>query len=138
MVLSPTTYNLLVLTSLYQNSRHSKTRGSYPKKQIMLLIILPVNIYLLGALLVITFLFGFLLRASQIKSLKKKVLELENEMLSNHADILDLQKEKSCIEQKLKEIHIPVIPITASKEEGNASKAQDATMRKMAQQGKHS
>lgn len=104
----------------------------------MLLIILPVNIYLLGALLVITFLFGFLLRASQIKSLKKKVLELENEMLSNHADILDLQKEKSCIEQKLKEIHIPVIPITASKEEGNASKAQDATMRKMAQQGKHS
>jgi len=107
----------------------------------MLLIILPVNIYLFGGLLVVTFVLGFLLRASQVKLLKKKVLDLENEMLSNHADILDLQREKSCIEQKMKELHIPVIPITSNKEEGNASKAQEMSMRKIPQQaggGKHS
>jgi len=106
----------------------------------MLLIILPVNIYLLGGLLIITFLSGFLLRTTKVKSLRKKVLDLENEMLSNHADILDLQKEKSLLEQKLKELHIPVIPIN-TKEENAASKVQDISLRKMAQKaggGKHS
>jgi hypothetical protein len=97
----------------------------------MLAIILPVNIYLLGGLLVFSFLIGIFVRAGQIKSLKKKVLDLENEMLSNHASILELTKEKSSVEQQLKELHIPVIPIT-SKEENSPAKLQE--LRKRAQQ----
>lgn len=96
----------------------------------MLAIIIPVNIYLFGGTVLLAFLTGFMLRRSQIKKLNHKVLDLENEMLSNHADILDLQKEKAYLEQKLKELHIPVISI-ASKEEANP-KVQDMTKRKIA------
>lgn len=98
----------------------------------MLAIIIPMNVFLFGGLIIFAFVAGFFLRSSQLKKFKKKVLELENEMLSNHADILELQKEKSSLEQQLKEHHIPVIPIS-SKEEGN-SKVQDISKRKIAQQ----
>ncbi|NII23877.1 hypothetical protein HB364_02215 [Pseudoflavitalea sp. X16] len=99
----------------------------------MLAIVIPVNVYLFGGLILLSFLTGFTLRGSQLKSQKRKVLELENEMLSNHADILDLQKEKVALEQRLKEFHIPVIPITA-KDDSNNPKMQDLAKRKMAQQ----
>jgi hypothetical protein len=118
-----------------------KQEVQYPKKLNMLAIILPVNIYLFGGLLLFSFLAGFFLQRGRIKSSRKKVIELENEMLSNHADILDLQKEKSALEQRLKELHIPVISITASKEENNPAKMQDLSARKMSQQpgkAKHS
>lgn len=105
----------------------------YPKKLSMLAIIIPVNVYLLGSIILITFLTGFMLRKGQIKSLNKKVLELENEMLSNHADILELQKEKAGFEQRLKELHIPVIPITSKDDSANA-KLSDLSKRKMTQQ----
>lgn len=99
----------------------------------MLAIVIPVNVYLFGGLILLSFLTGFILRVGQLKSLKKKVLELENEMLSNHAEILDLQKEKVTLEQRLKEFHIPVIPIT-SKEDSNNPKMQDLAKRKIAHQ----
>lgn len=99
----------------------------------MLAIVIPVNAFLFGGLILLSFLAGFMLRGSQLKSLKKKVLELENEMLSNHADILELQKEKVGLEQRLKEFHIPVIPITA-KDDSNTPKVQDLTKRKIVQQ----
>jgi hypothetical protein len=99
----------------------------------MLAIIIPVNIYLFGSLLLLAFLTGIIIRRTQSKKLQKKVYELENEMLSNHADILDLQKEKAILEQKLKELHIPVIPIT-TKDDTSASKLQDISKRKIAQQ----
>lgn len=96
----------------------------------MLAIIIPVNAFLFGGLILLSFLTGFMVRVGQLKSLKKKVLELENEMLSNHADILDLQKEKVALEQRLKEFHIPVIPITG-KDDSNNPKVPDLAKRKM-------
>lgn len=100
----------------------------------MLAIVIPVNVFLLGGIILFTFLAGFMLRKAQTKSLNKKVLELENEMLSNHADILELQKEKAGLEQRLKEFHIPpVIPITSKDDSANA-KLSDISKRKMTQQ----
>lgn len=99
----------------------------------MLAIIIPVNVFLLGGIILFSFLLGFMLRKGQIKSLNKKVLELENEMLSNHADILELQKEKAGFEQRLKEVHIPVIPIT-SKDDTSNTKLTDISKRKITQQ----
>lgn len=99
----------------------------------MLAIIIPVNIYLFGTLIMLALLTGLFIRRIQIKKLKKKVFDLENEMLSNHADILDLQKEKANLEQKLKVLHIPVIPISA-KDDTTNSKLQDISKRKIAQQ----
>lgn len=107
----------------------------------MLAVTIPVNIVVLGILVLGSFLVGFLLRSSQIKKNRKKVLELENEMLSNHADILQLQKEKTILEQKLKEHHIPVIPLNLSKDENSGNKVTDLNLRKMSQQAgiaKHS
>lgn len=88
----------------------------------MLAIVIPVNVFLFGGLILFAFVAGFITRKGQLKKMKIKVLELENEMLSNHADILDLQKEKAGLEQKLKEHHIPVISIT-SKDDSSKRKS---------------
>lgn len=69
-----------------------------------------------------------------MSSLRKKILELESEMLSNHADILDLQKEKAQLEQQIKQSKIPVIPMRSSKED-DFLKFQEGAAKKVANQG---
>lgn len=103
----------------------------------MLAITLTVNVFLFAIAVVIAFLVGFLMRGSQLKKWKKKVIDLETEMLRNHADILDLQKDKVTLEQNLKTIAIPVIPINVSKDDKNGDKLSEGAMRKQvaAQQG---
>ena len=82
---------------------------------------LTLNVFVLVLLLVgsglAAFLLGFLLRSSQIRSLKKKLFEAEREMLDSHASVLKLQKEKAALEKDLQELRIPVIPIKKSQEE---------------------
>lgn len=75
----------------------------------MLAIQLNVNALLLVGLVVGAAFLGFIFRSRQIISLRKKVIELENEMLSNHSEILDLQRENAILEQQIKQMHIPVI-----------------------------
>ncbi|MEP7259167.1 MAG: hypothetical protein ABI687_12270, partial [Flavitalea sp.] len=60
---------------------------------------------------------GFFLRSAQLKDFRKKILDLEKEMLSNHSEILELQKEKGYLIKQMKESKIPVIPMSSSKEE---------------------
>lgn len=45
---------------------------------------------------------GLLLWSSKTKALKKRIISLEREMLSNHAAILELQKERTKLELLLK------------------------------------
>ncbi len=98
----------------------------------MLAIAITVNLFLIvGSVALISFLIGFALRGSQLKSLRSKIVHLEKEMLVNHSEILELQKEKAVLELKLKESSpIPVIPMNVVAEEKSAEKMPDVTMRK--------
>jgi hypothetical protein len=101
----------------------------------MLSMEIPINIFLLATLLLAAALIGLLFRQKRIKKLKKRVGELEKELLSNYSDILEFQKEKKILEQKLKDLSsatpIPVIPIlSVATDETKADKLQDMAIRK--------
>ena len=72
----------------------------------------PFALVVLGA-----FIFGFLLRGSQIKRARRRIIELEKEMLNNHAEILELQKERASLLRQMKESKIPVIPMNPSRDD---------------------
>ena len=93
---------------------------------------LSVNIFLLGGLLLGAFLLGVIFRNFRLKSLRNKVSELETEVLSNHADILEMHKERVILEQKLIETlsEIPVIPIKGTKEKDENTDVPDISVRK--------
>ena len=83
----------------------------------MLLIKLTLDLSLVIGITVAAFLIGFLSRSAQLKKYKKRIGELETEMMANHAEILDLQKERLQLEEKLKDTsNIPVIPINVKEE----------------------
>ena len=95
----------------------------------MLAFEVTLNIYIIISLAILSFATGFIFRSGQLRYLKSKIFDLEKEMLSNHADILELQKENANLERTLKQSQIPVIPIKSPKEE-NADVAQDVSLRK--------
>jgi hypothetical protein len=96
----------------------------------MLLIKLSLDISMLIGIITIAFATGFLMRGTQIKKLKGTVSELEREMMASHAEILELQKDRLTLEEKLKgSSNIPVIPINA-KEEKKSDKLQDKSISK--------
>lgn len=83
----------------------------------MLLIKLSIDVTMLVGALVVAFAVGFLFRSAQLKKQKKRVSELEKEMMACHAEILELQQEKQVLEKQLQGVStIPVIPITAKEE----------------------
>jgi len=67
--------------------------------------------------LLASFAVGFLLRSAQLKKHHKHIIELEREMLSNHSEILELQKEKAQLIKQMKESSIPVIPLKLATED---------------------
>ena len=88
----------------------------------IMLITIPVNLFLLGGALIACFLFGFLIRRVEVAKLKRKVVSLETEMVSNHAEILNLQKEKAELDKKLKSPSIPVIAMSSQKDDKNVAR----------------
>ena len=93
----------------------------------MLAINISVNIFLILGAVIAAFGAGYIIRSAQVNSLRKKVLELESEMLRNHATILDLQRSKANLELAIRESKIPVIPMKAKDEDLSG---QDAMGRK--------
>ncbi len=88
------------------------------------------NIFLFAGLAICFTLVGYISRSSKSVSLKKKVNELEREMLICHAEILQLQREKIDLMKAMGEPTIPVISIAASKDEKNSEKLPDVAARK--------
>lgn len=64
---------------------------------------------------------GFILRSSQLKKCRHKITSLENEMLQNHAEILNLQKEIVRLQTGIQNSKTPVVHIkdAAGDEKGN-------------------
>lgn len=85
----------------------------------MLAIEISFTLFPLLGILLAAFAVGFMFRSRQIKSYKRKVLDLEKEMLSNHAEILELQKERASLLKQMKESRIPVITMNPSKEDND-------------------
>jgi hypothetical protein len=83
----------------------------------MLAFDVTMTIWWLLFLALLSAILGFFVRSRNISSLKRKLSELENEMLRSHADILELQKQNNELERKLNESQSPVIPMKAPKEE---------------------
>jgi hypothetical protein len=73
---------------------------------------------------------GYAFRGARLLKLKRRVEELEREMLQNHAEILSLQKENTELQDKLKNNPVPVIPITGSGKENAAEGGSDVGSRK--------
>jgi len=89
----------------------------------MLAIQISVNIFLVLGAVIAAFGVGYMIRSVQVNSLRKKVLELESEMLRNHAEILNLQQSKANLELTIKESKIPVIPIKGKEDESSSQEA---------------
>jgi hypothetical protein len=83
----------------------------------MLAFDVTMTIWWLLFLALLSAILGFFVRSRNISSLKRKLSELENEMLRSHADILELQRQNNELERKLNESQSPVIPMKAPKEE---------------------
>lgn len=96
----------------------------------MLVFEVSLNAFILIGIVAIAGSIGFFFRSAQLSSLKKKVDELEREMLSSHAEILQLQREKIEVLQKLHTPSIPVIPLKAAKEDKAAENFTDVSLRK--------
>jgi len=95
----------------------------------MFAIKITLDVFVLSGIVLGFFALGFMIRKKQIKGLKKKIFELEKEMLNNHADILELQRSKALLEQNLQASKIPVIPLNPAKDEGG-DKLSDKALRK--------
>jgi hypothetical protein len=88
----------------------------------MLFIPLTLDVTWLGAMIIGAFLTGFLFRSGQLKKRDRKIEELEKEMVTSHAEILELQKQKVVLEEKVRSSSsIPVIPISEKKADNKSA-----------------
>jgi hypothetical protein len=99
----------------------------------MLINEVTLNIYLLAFVLILSAFVGFAFRAKIILKYRAKIEELEREILSNYAYILDLEKETLHMENKIQDIKSPVITMKTPGKEVEVSSSQkvpDISLRK--------
>ena len=98
----------------------------------MLFIQVSLNIFLLFGLVMLPAVLTivFIRRGYQISGLQQRLGKLEKELLINYAEILDLQREKAQLEQKIQQSSIPVIPISTAKEDKIQEAMPDVSARK--------
>ena len=67
----------------------------------MIVFVLNINVLALLAIVIAAFVAGFLLRSAQLRRNRSKIRELEEEMLNNHARILDLERSQALLKKNL-------------------------------------
>jgi hypothetical protein len=95
----------------------------------MLAIQITWSLLLFPLVAFIGFVIGLGFRSAQVAKARNRVAELDKDLLNSHAELLELHREKSELEQRLKDSPIPVIPIKSKDESGN-EKLPDVGMRK--------
>jgi len=80
---------------------------------------ITLNIYVLGLLMIASFVLGTLPRKKELGKKQRKIVELERELVSAYAEVLDSQREYIQLEAKMKDITNPVIPMKSNKLEEN-------------------
>jgi len=80
----------------------------------MFFVELPINLLTLTIAMMAAGLIGYSLRSRQLKKKQFKISELRKEMVANHAQILDLQKEFVDLEKKIYSNQTPVLAIKNS------------------------
>jgi hypothetical protein len=68
-----------------------------------------VDIITLAVIIGLSVLIGFFLRSYQLKRKNRQIAELENEVMTAHAEVLSVQKEFCDLESRIKDLTIPVI-----------------------------
>ena len=91
-----------------------------------------ISIFWLPLIVLMSALAGFFLRRAQLYKSKKRIIYLENEMLSNHAEILKLQQELVMMEKNSALPHKSrVVPMKDSQQEGNTENPETSPLKKI-------
>jgi regulator of PEP synthase PpsR (kinase-PPPase family) len=80
-----------------------------------------MNILWLPVIVLLSAIIGFILRSAQLRKTRQKVFSLENEMLKNHAEILQLQKDIVRLQSIMGDSKTPVVNIKDSSSEEKTS-----------------
>lgn len=88
---------------------------------------LEIHIALFAIILLFVALIGLLIGRKQVHSKNKRILELENEMLANHKEILNFAKTNKQLTETLEKAKIPY-PVTTRID---ADEEEDEKVRKL-------
>jgi hypothetical protein len=76
---------------------------------------ITLNVYILALLMGGAALAGSLPRSRALSRKRRKITELEREMVQAHAELLESQREYCVLEARVKDITNPVIPLKTNK-----------------------
>ena len=82
-----------------------------------------INPIIVAATLILGVFIGYLIGRGKVIKSQLKIEELEKEMMSSHAEILEIQKAYVALEQRMKEHSIPVIAMKLNGKDTTKEKA---------------
>lgn len=74
---------------------------------------ITLNIFVLGLMLIVAVLVGYLPRSRQLMRKGRQIAKLEREMMQAHAELLESQREFCDLEAQLKDITNPVVAMNS-------------------------
>lgn len=81
---------------------------------------ITVNVYIFLLIIVLAVMLGFLPRSRQLAKKQRKIIELEQEMMQAHAELLENQREFCQLEARMKEVANPN-PVISMKDKNRAT-----------------
>lgn len=81
---------------------------------------ITLNVYIFLLIIGLAVVLGYLPRSRQLAKKKRKIMQLEQEMVEAHAEVLENQREYCELESRMKEIDNPN-PVISMKEKNRAT-----------------